>query len=107
MHAVGPNASDPRMDDKQWYRFIHQATAKALSVAEKLNAASISFPGLSTGINGVSHSISARAMLTAIEECKCIRSKKGVLDDVRIVISDTPVYFWFAQELALRRIHSQ
>ena len=105
LHAVGPNASDPGMNDKQCYKFIHQATTQALSVAEKLNAASITFPGLSTGINGVSHSTSARAMLTAIEEYKC--SKKGTLNDVRIVISDTPVHVWFAQELVLRRIRSQ
>ena len=105
LHAVGPNASDPGMDDKQCYRLIYQATSKALHMGEKLNAASITFPGLSTGIKGVSRSTSARAMLAAIEEYKC--SKNGLLDDVRIVISDTPVHVWFAQELVLRRIRSQ
>ena len=105
LHAVGPNATIPGMDDKQCYKLIHQATAKALSMAEKLKASSIAFPALSTGIYGVSRTISARAMLSAIEDYKC--SKKGLLDDIRIVIIDAPTYSWFAQEIVMRRIRFQ
>ena len=104
-HAVGPNASSPGMDDKQCYQLIHQATTKALSMADKLNAPSIAFPALSTGIYGVSRSTSARAMLSAIEEFKC--TKKDLLNDVSIVIIDAPTHSWFAQEVVLRRIRLQ
>ena len=99
-HAVGPNASSSVMDDSLCYKIIHHATTRSLSMAEKLNAPSIAFPALSTGINGVSRSTSARAMLSAIEEYK------GIID-VRIVISDTSIHEWFAQEVVLRQIQSQ
>ena len=67
-HAVGPNASSPGMDDRQCYKLIYQATTRALSIADKLYVPSIAFPALSTGINGVSRSISPQAMLSAIED---------------------------------------
>ena len=107
-HAVGPNASSPGMDDRQCYKLIYQATTRALSIADKLRIPSIAFPALSTGINGVSCSISAQAMLSAIEDYKCTkRSTAALPNDVRIVISDAPIHAWFAQEVVLRRIRSQ
>ena len=104
LHAVGPNAHEPGMEEQTCYQLIQQATTNALRAAQKLNAASIAFPALSTGIYGVSRSTAAKAMINAIEEFKYV--KQALLTDIRIVIIDTPTYTWFAQEVVLKRNQS-
>ena len=101
LHAVGPRASDPGMNDDQCGLLIHQATTRALALALKLKAVSIAFPALSTGIYGVNRSVSARAMIKAIVEFQYTKPK--ALTDIRIVIVDAPTYICFAQELVLKR----
>lgn len=101
LHAVGPRASDPGMNDEQCGLLIYQAIIRALALAHKLKAVSIAFPALSAGIYGVKGSISARAMIKAIVEFQY--TKPSALTDIRIVIIDAPTYTCFAQELVSKR----
>ena len=101
VHAVGPNASEPGMNDPMCGQLIFQAVTKALNKAQNLKATSIAFPALSTGIFGVSRSTSAAAMMKAIENYTV--TKKSKLKDIRIVIIDAPTHTCFAQELISRR----
>jgi len=47
---------------------VYQATKAALSCAEKIGARDVVFPGMGTGVGGVSHQAAAEAMLRAIKE---------------------------------------
>ena len=104
LHAVGPDARELGMNDQKCYQLIQQATTNALRAAQKLSAASIAFPALSTGIYGVNRNTAAKAMINVIEEFKYV--KKTALNDIRIVIIDTPTYTWFAQEVVMKRNQS-
>ena len=61
-----------------------------------VKAMSIVLPALSTGVYAVDPSLSAQAMLNAINQ---FDYPKDLLKDIRIVILDKPTYSCFAQEL--------
>ena len=106
LHAVGPNASESEMNGQKCYQLIKQATTNTLQAAQKLNAVSIAFPSLGTGMYGFcSHGTAANAMINAIEEFKYL--KLTALTDIRIVITDTSTHASFAQEVAMRQYRFQ
>ena len=107
LHAVGPNYSESGINGQKCYQLIKQATTNTLQAAQKLNAASITFPSLGTGMmyGFYSHGTAADAMINAIEEFKYL--KLTALTDIRIVITDTPVHALFAQEVVMRQYRFQ
>ncbi|XP_019856835.1 PREDICTED: uncharacterized protein LOC109585277 [Amphimedon queenslandica] len=96
IHAVGPIAHEVK-SDLACSQFIYQAITNSLLEAEKMKAASISFPALSTGIYAVKKSLAADAIFQAILKFHYTSSK--VLTDIRIVILDEDTYSVFAQHL--------
>ena len=96
IHAVGPIASS-KMNDLACSQLIYQAITNSLIEGEKMKAASISFPALSTGIYAVNKSLAADAIFQAI--LKYHYTNNSILKDIRIVILDEDTYSVFAQHL--------
>ena len=96
IHAVGPIASS-QMNDLACSQLIYQAITNSLIEGEKMRAASISFPPLSTGIYAVNKSLAADAIFQAI--LKYHYTYNSILKDIRIVILDEDTYSVFAQHL--------
>ena len=96
IHAVGPMASS-QMNDLACSQLIYQAITNSLIEAEKMRAASISFPPLSTGIYAVNKSLAADDIFQAI--LKYHYTNNSILKDIRIIILDEDTYSVFAQHL--------
>ena len=96
IHAVGPSAS-PNTPEIICSQLIYQAINNSLYEAQRMKAASIAFPALSTGIFAVNKSLAANAIFQAI--LKFHYTSNDVLKDIRIVIIDEETYTVFAQHL--------
>jgi len=87
IHAVGPKAN--QHTDKCGV-LLKNACTSALTLAERFQVKSISFPPISSGVFGVSKELVANVMLSTLCSYKC--SSPSLLTDVRIVIIDDPTY---------------
>ena len=93
IHAVGPERA--RHSEAECERLLNRVIREALRNAEKLNASSISFPAISTGIFGVKKELVARCLVDTIMAYRFTKPSP-VLSDIRIVIIDEKTYASFA-----------
>jgi len=87
IHAVGPMASQHKQNCGP---LLKNACNNAMTIAERFEHKSISFPPISSGIYAVSKELVANVMLSALCSYKC--NSPVLLTDVRIVIIDDPTY---------------
>ena len=97
IHAVGPRAYDCK-DNAECQKLIFDAITNCLEQARKLEAVSIVFPALSTGLYAVKPDISAQAMFRAITSFSYRNAKH--LKDIRIVLLNERTYACFVNELS-------
>ena len=96
IHAVGPIASQCK-SDMMSSDLIFKAITNSLIEAQKMKAATVAFPALSTGIYAVNRHLAADAIFQAM--LKFHYTSNDVLKDIHIVILDEETYTVFAQHL--------
>ena len=96
IHAVGPIASQCK-SDMMSSDLIFKAITNSLIEAQKMKAATVAFPALSTGIYAVNRHLAADAIFQAM--LKFHYTSNDVLKDIRIVILDEETYTVFARHL--------
>jgi O-acetyl-ADP-ribose deacetylase (regulator of RNase III) len=94
IHAVGPRWSDGKHGEPD---LLRTAYLKSLELAAQQDCRSIALPALSTGAYGYPMGAASKVALTAAIEF--LKSKPGVLKQVKFVLFDEGTYQVFARTL--------
>ena len=104
IHAVGPEKGKHSEADCE--RLLNRVIKEALKSAERLNASSISFPAISTGIFGVKKELVARCLVDTIMAYHFTKPSP-VLSDIRVAIIDEKTYAPFARYFQQKQKNTQ